>query len=164
MRRHRRDAISLQAEAEWEAPPPPMATTTTQTPFSTGWSWTDHPVPPTTTVTLVPPPGDQLICPLASPLADLLSPFALPHVVDTSPLAPDQADAVNIDTDLQATLARFAFPSTTRKHRRSGESIDHHPAPPPSALGGGGATRRCGTGIAKRVQCAHCEHERTSSV
>jgi len=82
----------------------------------------------------------------------------------TTSLPHDQADGVDVDvdTDLQATLARFAFPSTTRKHRRSGESIDHHPAPPPPSAIGGGATRRCGTGPAKRAQCAHCEHARTS--
>jgi hypothetical protein len=153
MRRHRRDAISRQAESEWEAQAPPSS----QTPFSTSWSWTSYPVPPTTTVP-PPPPGDELICPLASLPS---SSFAFPHV-DTS-LPPDQAgdDDGHVDTELQATLARFAFPSTTRKHRRSGESIDHHPTPPPSTVGGG-AIKRCGTGPVKRAQCAHCEHARTS--
>jgi hypothetical protein len=157
MRRHRRDAISRQAESEWESQAPPA-----QTPFSTGWSWTDHPVPPTTTP-VPPPPGNELICPLASlpspsSTSSSSSSFAFPHV-DTS-LPPDQADDDDgdVDTELQATLARFAFPSTTRKHRRSGESIDHHPTPPSAVAVGGGATRRCGTGPVKRAQCTHCEH------
>ena len=157
MRRHRRDAIALQAESEWDAQP-------STTPFSTGWSWTDHPVPPTTTTPGgVPPAGDELICPLAS-LPSSSSTFAFPHVVDTS--RPDQAHDGgdgddDVDTELQATLARFAFPSTTRKHRRSGEPIDHHPTPPPSAVGVG-ATRRRGAGPVKRAQCEHCMNERES--
>jgi hypothetical protein len=156
MRRHRRDAIFRQAESEWESQAPPA-----QTPFSTGWSWTDHPVPPTTTP-VPPPPGNELICPLASlpspssSFSSSPSSFAFPHV-DTS-LPPVQADDDDgdVDTELQATLALFAFPSTTRKHRRSGESIDHHPTPLPAV--GGSATRRCGTGPVKRAQCTHCEH------
>jgi hypothetical protein len=150
MRRHRRDAMSHQAESEWgeaQAQAPPTL-------FSTSWSWAgDHPVPPP------PVTGDELICPLASlpPPSSCPSSFAFPHV-DTS-LPPDRADDgdVRVDTDLQATLARFAFPSPTRKHRRSGESVDHHSAPPAGAVGGG-ATRRCGTGAVKRAQCTHCEH------
>ena len=164
MRRHRRDAISYQAESEWDAPAaasPTTTMTTSQTPFTTGWSWTDHSssLPPRATPGVpLAPPSDELICPLSSFPSSSSPPsfsFAFSHV-DASP--PDDGD---VDNELQATLARFAFPSPTRKHRRSGESVDHHPTTPPSAVGGG-AIRRCGTGPVKRAQCVHCEHARTS--
>jgi hypothetical protein len=154
MRKHRRNAISRQAESEWDAPAP--------TPFPNGWTWTDSPT------TILPPP-DELVCPLAPPLPPFsssspFSSFTLSHVDASLPgQHASDGDADGSD-DLQATLARFAFPSPTRKHRRSGESILHHSTiPPPS-----GATRGCGTstgtgtGLVKRARCAHCEHARTS--
>jgi hypothetical protein len=71
-------------------------------------------------------PASQLICYLASGPLPPSSAFSvvLPYI-DASP--PDQADDGDGNEDSQATLARFAFTSSMRKHFRSGESIVHHP-------------------------------------
>ncbi|KAH9983823.1 hypothetical protein BJV74DRAFT_849409 [Russula compacta] len=135
VRRNRRNAFSLEAESEWDAPSPtPTAPTTLP-------SWRQD---------------DELICPLSSP-----SPSSSSSISTTFLLCVVPASSATVkDDELQAMLAGFAFPSATRKHRRSGETIfDHSSSAAPL---GASASKGCASGPVRRAQCAHCEHGRSS--
>jgi len=138
-RRKRRDAISRAVESDWDASPTTAA------------------VGPHDTATIPPWHTDELICPLAP------SSVPLPPSTFLSLAGPTDEDV----GDLQAMLARFTFPSpppTSRKHRRSGESVDHTSANVNATVPGTTADTSSGygNGPVKRAPCAHCACERTS--
>jgi hypothetical protein len=140
-RRQRRNAISRATESE---------------------DWDDvsssTPEPP------LPSHDDELVCPLASSTIDaqtsarlcinigeLSSQFRV--VTCLSGLSADD------DDDLQAVLARFTFPTSSRKHRRSGEIVDHSVTAASTLT----SDRRCSGGPVRRAWCAHCERGRSSA-
>ncbi|KAH9954775.1 hypothetical protein BC827DRAFT_1272297 [Russula dissimulans] len=138
MRRQRRNAISRGAESEWDARAP-------NTPASPS-------IPPDDddddddngSQAASPPPwrDDELVCPLArSSSPSTPPPCALPLIAPTE----EQV------AEIQAMLARFAFPSPTRKHRRSGQIIDHS-----------GTTTTNGPPGAHRVRIVGLEEEAAS--
>src|SRR5712671_3609156 len=136
MRRQRRNAISREADSEWEAP----TTSPSPLPISTDSDSSDDQAG----VPASPPPprrDDELVYPLArSSSPSIPPPLALPLIAPTE----EQV------AELQAMLARFTFPSPTRKHRRSGQIIDHPGATTPN---GASATS---AGAVRRAPCAHC--------
>ncbi|KAH9171551.1 hypothetical protein EDB89DRAFT_1089862 [Lactarius sanguifluus] len=113
-----------------------------------------------------PPTTDELICPLAPDTrrahADTPTP-ANTTVPSWVPVPVWPAD----EGELQAVLAQFAFPTTGRKHRRSGEIVVDSPpntsvgSPPPAPAGSG--KRRGAIGPNRCAWCAHCERGRSGA-
>ncbi|KAI0302821.1 hypothetical protein B0F90DRAFT_170640 [Multifurca ochricompacta] len=136
VRRQRRDAVSRAAESDWEFPDhPPTTTTTTSSNTSSILPWCD-----------------EFVCPLApsSAAADPDPSLQLPFLTWVN------MDIPNND-DLQNMLARFAFPATPRKRRRSGDiNVD-------SYSGTAATSRKSGPGPVQRASCAHCERGRSSA-
>ena len=151
-RRQRSNAFSRarESEAEWDSTPVAADTSASPTaPSSSPWR------------------DDELICPLA---LDAQRTHADPHA-HANANAPSWIPVPVWPADqgeLQAVLSQFAFPTSGRKHRRSGEMIsDNSPtspscsAAPTPAVGSG--KRRTASGPTRRAWCPHCERGRSSA-
>ncbi|KAI9444043.1 hypothetical protein H4582DRAFT_2053784 [Lactarius indigo] len=146
-RRQRSNAVSRaqESEAEWDSTSAAADTSGSPTTSSLPPPWRD----------------DELICPLAPDTRRTHA--GTPTPANTNATVPSWVPVPIWPTDedeLQAVLAQFAFPTTGRKHRRSGEivvdnsstSVGSLPPAPPSASSG---KRRGAIGPNRLAWCAH---------